>query len=236
MPLEARGNFFFFVFSFCFCLYLTFFKSLPTVFLSPIRSDLVNFVHTNMAKNHRQAYAVSDLAGHQTAAISWGTGRAVSRIPRVPGSGTSRSGQGAFGNMCRKGRMFAPTRQWRKWHRKVKTSEEEACGVCCYESFLLLLFCFVLFCFFFFFFFFFRSLLLLIVLLFCLLFLIDLFFVFRSTRTRSATPSPRRWPPVLCPLWFWLAVTASSKLRKFLWLLPILPSTVSRAQRMPSSC
>jgi hypothetical protein len=24
--------------------------SLPTVFLSPIRSDLVNFVHTNMAK------------------------------------------------------------------------------------------------------------------------------------------------------------------------------------------
>jgi large subunit ribosomal protein L4e len=94
------------------------------VFLSPIRSDLVNFVHTNMAKNHRQAYAVSDLAGHQTAAISWGTGRAVSRIPRVPGSGTSRSGQGAFGNMCRKGRMFAPTRQWRKWHRKINKNQK----------------------------------------------------------------------------------------------------------------
>lgn len=77
-----------------------------------------------MAKNHRQAYAVSDLAGHQTAAISWGTGRAVSRIPRVPGSGTSRSGQGAFGNMCRKGRMFAPTRQWRKWHRKINKNQK----------------------------------------------------------------------------------------------------------------
>lgn len=98
--------------------------SLPAVFLAPIRSDVVNFVHTNMAKNNRQAYAVSDLAGHQTAAVSWGTGRAVSRIPRVPGSGTSRSGQGAFGNMCRGGRMFAPTRQWRKWHRKINKNQK----------------------------------------------------------------------------------------------------------------
>jgi large subunit ribosomal protein L4e len=75
-------------------------------------------------RNHRQAYAVSELAGHQTAAVSWGTGRAVSRIPRVPGSGTSRSGQGAFGNMCRKGRMFAPTRAWRKWHRKINKNQK----------------------------------------------------------------------------------------------------------------
>lgn len=45
-----------------------------------------------MAKNHRQAYAVSAKAGHQTAAESWGTGRAVSRIPRVPGGGTHRAG------------------------------------------------------------------------------------------------------------------------------------------------
>jgi len=42
----------------------------------------------------------------------------VSRIPRVGGSGTSRNGQGAFGNMCRKGRMFAPIRIWRRWHRR----------------------------------------------------------------------------------------------------------------------
>jgi len=44
-----------------------------------------------MAKNKRQAYAVNSKAGHQTAAESWGTGRAVSRIPRVPGGGTSRA-------------------------------------------------------------------------------------------------------------------------------------------------
>ena len=55
--------------------------------------------------------------------MSWGTGRAVARIPRVPGGGTSRSGQGAFGNMCRGGRMFAPTKVWRKWHKKISTNQ-----------------------------------------------------------------------------------------------------------------
>lgn len=72
---------------------------LPAVFKSPIRPDIVNFVHTNMAKNKRQPYAVSRKAGHQTSAESWGTGRAVARIPRVRGGGTHRSGQGAYGNV-----------------------------------------------------------------------------------------------------------------------------------------
>lgn len=92
---------------------------LPMVLQCPIRADIVQFVHTCVAKNHRQAYAVSVQAGHQTSAASWGTGRAVARIPRVSGGGTSRSGQAAFGNMCRGGRMFAPTKVFRKWHVKV---------------------------------------------------------------------------------------------------------------------
>jgi len=81
-------------------------------------------VHTNMSKNKRQARCVSRLAGHQTSAESWGTGRAVSRIPRVPGGGTHRAGQGAFGNMCRGGRMFAPTKTWRRWHRHVNIGQK----------------------------------------------------------------------------------------------------------------
>jgi len=98
--------------------------ALPGVFRAPIRPDVVNFVHQNIAKNSRQPYAVSDLAGHQTSAESWGTGRAVARIPRVRGGGTHRSGQGAFGNMCRGGRMFAPTKTWRRWHRNVNLSQK----------------------------------------------------------------------------------------------------------------
>lgn len=97
--------------------------TLPAVFKTNIRPDIVTFVHTSMNKNKRQAYAVSAKAGHQTSAESWGTGRAVARIPRVAGGGTHRAGQAAFGNMCRKGRMFAPTKTWRKWHRKINVNQ-----------------------------------------------------------------------------------------------------------------
>ncbi|KAI8999228.1 ribosomal protein L4 domain-containing protein [Gaertneriomyces semiglobifer] len=96
---------------------------LPELFKAPIRADVVRFVFTNMNKNKRQAYAVSPKAGHQTSAESWVTGRAVARIPRVSGGGTHRAGQAAFGNMCRGGRMFAPTKTWRKWH--VKTNQNQ---------------------------------------------------------------------------------------------------------------
>ena len=78
--------------------------AVPGVFLAPIRADVVQFVHTQMRKNKRQPYAVRTrdgatgvnmAAGHQCAAASWGTGRAVSRVPRVKGGGTHRAGQGA---------------------------------------------------------------------------------------------------------------------------------------------
>ena len=98
--------------------------ALPAVFTAPIRNDIVHFVHCNISKNRRQAQGVKTVAGHQTAATSWGTGRAVSRIPRVGGSGTHRSGQGAFGNMCRGGHMYAPLKIWRKWHRKVNQTQK----------------------------------------------------------------------------------------------------------------
>ncbi|KAJ1642698.1 60S ribosomal protein L4B [Coemansia erecta] len=97
---------------------------LPAVFTAPIRPDLVQFVHKNMAKNRRQPYAVKQQAGEETSAESWGTGRAVARIPRVGGSGTHRSGQAAFGNMTRGGRMFAPTKVWRKWHVRTNTNQK----------------------------------------------------------------------------------------------------------------
>merc|ERR1719408_98135 len=51
-------------------------------------------------------------------------GRAVARIPRVPGGGTHRSGQAAFGNMCRGGGMFNPTKVWRRWHRRVNVTQK----------------------------------------------------------------------------------------------------------------
>jgi large subunit ribosomal protein L4e len=96
---------------------------LPAVFLAPIRPDVVNFVHTNMNKNNRQAHGVDERTGMQHSAESWGTGRAVARIPRVSGGGSSAAGQGAFGNMCRGGRMFGNLKTWRKWHRKINVNQ-----------------------------------------------------------------------------------------------------------------
>ncbi|CAH8594746.1 unnamed protein product [Schistosoma rodhaini] len=96
---------------------------MPAVFTTPLRLDLLNFVHDQMRKNSRQPYAVSSKAGHQTSAESWGTGRAVARIPRVRGGGTHRSGQGAYGNMCRGGHMYAPTKTMRRWHRKINIQQ-----------------------------------------------------------------------------------------------------------------
>ncbi|KAJ2474034.1 60S ribosomal protein L4B [Coemansia sp. RSA 2131] len=98
--------------------------ALPSVFTAPIRPDLVQFVHKNMAKNRRQPYAAKQQAGEETSAESWGTGRAVARIPRVSGSGTHRAGQAAFGNMTRGGRMFAPNKVWRKWHVRTNSNQK----------------------------------------------------------------------------------------------------------------
>jgi large subunit ribosomal protein L4e len=39
--------------------------AIPAVFTSPIRPDIVQQVHTGIAKNKRQPYAVSQKAGHQ---------------------------------------------------------------------------------------------------------------------------------------------------------------------------
>eukprot|EP00747_Dinoflagellata_sp_TGD_P124177 gnl/TRDRNA2_/TRDRNA2_173953_c0_seq55.p1 gnl/TRDRNA2_/TRDRNA2_173953_c0~~gnl/TRDRNA2_/TRDRNA2_173953_c0_seq55.p1 ORF type:complete len:401 (-),score=95.96 gnl/TRDRNA2_/TRDRNA2_173953_c0_seq55:74-1276(-) len=97
---------------------------MPPVLASGLRPDLVRYVHKNMSKNKRQAYAVYAKAGYETPAESWGTGRAVARIPRAPGGGTHRAGQGAFGNMCRGGGMFCPTKIWRRWHRRVNVTQK----------------------------------------------------------------------------------------------------------------
>lgn len=97
--------------------------ALPHVFSAPLRHDIVTFVHDNLSCNTRQAHGINFFAGMKTSSLSWGTGRAVARVPRMRGSGTNRSGQGANGNMCRAGRMAHPLRVWRRWHRKVNLKQ-----------------------------------------------------------------------------------------------------------------
>lgn len=103
---------------------------LPEVFKAPIRSELVSAVQDRVMRNSRQPYAVDPLAGMRHSAHSWGTGRALARVPRVSGGGTQRAGQGAFANFCRKGRMASPTSILRRWQRKTnKTTRRHAAAM-----------------------------------------------------------------------------------------------------------
>merc|ERR1719296_734352 len=104
---------------------------MPSVLTSPLRPDLVRYIHTAVSKNKRQAYAVTPRAGYETAAASWGTGRAVARIPRVHGGGTHRAGQAACGNQARGGGMFCPTKIWRRWHRRVNVTQKRHAVATC---------------------------------------------------------------------------------------------------------
>lgn len=91
----------------------------PKVFDIELRPDMVMKTFACVNQNSRQPYAVSPNAGMQHSAESWGTGRAIAKVPRVKGSGTRRSGQGAFANFARKGRMAHPTKTHRRWHKKT---------------------------------------------------------------------------------------------------------------------
>ena len=97
--------------------------SKPAVFDVELREDLVSRVHSLISNNSRQAYAVSPEAGMQHSAESWGTGRAIARVPRVKGGGTNRAGQAAFANFCRKGRLAHPTKTDRRFHKKSSLNE-----------------------------------------------------------------------------------------------------------------
>jgi len=97
---------------------------MPEVMSVPIRLDIIRFVHDNMARNRKQPHGQYPMAGYEQSAVSWHAGRATARVPRVNGSGTRRASQGAFCNMCRKGRMFAPTKIYRKWQRVINVQQK----------------------------------------------------------------------------------------------------------------
>lgn len=92
---------------------------LPKVFFTPIRSELVVSVQNRIKRNTMRPYAVDPEAGMRHSAHSWGTGRALARVPRISGGGSRRAGQGAFANFCRQGRMASPTSVLRRWQRKT---------------------------------------------------------------------------------------------------------------------
>lgn len=56
---------------------------LPSVFDEEYRPDLIKRAVLAAQANRLQPYGPSDLSGLKTSALSWGTGRGVSRVPRI---------------------------------------------------------------------------------------------------------------------------------------------------------
>eukprot|EP00028_Trichosphaerium_sp_Am-I-7-wt_P011944 CAMPEP_0168518768 /NCGR_PEP_ID=MMETSP0405-20121227/6909_1 /TAXON_ID=498012 /ORGANISM="Trichosphaerium sp, Strain Am-I-7 wt" /LENGTH=412 /DNA_ID=CAMNT_0008539163 /DNA_START=34 /DNA_END=1272 /DNA_ORIENTATION=+ len=98
--------------------------AMPDVLRAPIRIDIVRMIHRCLRLSLRQPTAVHHSAGMDVSAESWGTGRAVSRAPRVHGGGTHRAGQVAFAPFARGGRMFKPKRLWKRWRRMTPKNQK----------------------------------------------------------------------------------------------------------------
>lgn len=82
--------------------------SLPEVFQTPFRPDIINRIFVATISHHKQPQGVNEKAGKRSNAESSGTGRGISRVPRVRGSGTSAANQGNFVPQARGGRQAFP--------------------------------------------------------------------------------------------------------------------------------
>ncbi|MHA1232395.1 MAG: 50S ribosomal protein L4 [Candidatus Helarchaeota archaeon] len=95
----------------------------PQVFTTAIRPDLVKRAFLVCLTSRIQPKGTDPMAGKRTTAESWHAGRGVSRVPRVKGSGSRRSQQGAFIPGTVGGRTAFPPRVEKKIKEKINKKE-----------------------------------------------------------------------------------------------------------------
>jgi large subunit ribosomal protein L4e len=100
---------------------------LPGVFSTPLRPDLVQRAWWILHSHGLQPYGRDPMAGERTSAETGNppTGRGVSRIPRVKGAGSSRSGQAGGVASTVKGRLPHPPRSEKVIYRKINVKEKK---------------------------------------------------------------------------------------------------------------
>jgi len=97
--------------------------TLPSVFLTEYRPDLIRRVFVALQSHSFQPKGRSPTAGKKTSAVSWGVGRGVSRVPRVKGERYSRAGQAAGIAGVVKGRVAHPPKTEKRIHKRVNKKE-----------------------------------------------------------------------------------------------------------------
>ncbi len=98
--------------------------TLPPIFDTPIRFDVIKRAVLAIASAKRQPYGTDPYAGKRTTAESWGVGRAVARVPRVKGRGYAAASMGAFAPMTVGGRRTHPSTAEKKWKQKINKKEK----------------------------------------------------------------------------------------------------------------
>jgi large subunit ribosomal protein L4e len=100
---------------------------LPSAFSTPLRPDLVQRAWWILNSHGLQPYGRDPMAGERTSAETGNppTGRGVSRIPRVKGAGSGRSGQAGGVASTVKGRLPHPPRSEKVIYRKINVKERK---------------------------------------------------------------------------------------------------------------
>ncbi len=90
---------------------------LPPIFSLPVRKDLIRRAFLSEFTARLQPKGRDPLAGKRTTARSWGVGRGIARVPRLP------NGTAAFISFARGGHAAFPPRPDRRIHERVNKKE-----------------------------------------------------------------------------------------------------------------
>jgi len=93
--------------------------TLPAVFSTPLRPDVIKRAVLAIQSNRRQAQGRDPMAGKRTSAESRGTGLGIARVPRVKGGG----GRAAFAPSTVGGRQPHPPRSEKKIVKSLPKKE-----------------------------------------------------------------------------------------------------------------
>jgi large subunit ribosomal protein L4e len=95
---------------------------LPKVFDTEVRGDLIKRAVISLQSHRLQAYGPNWFSGKDTSAFSFGTGRGLSKIPRVTGGGPAR-GRGSIVPQAVGGRRAHPPVTERVLSKKINKKE-----------------------------------------------------------------------------------------------------------------
>ena len=90
---------------------------LPEVFSIPVRKDIIRRAFHSAFTARLQPKGRDPLAGKRTTARSWGVGRGIARVPRIP------TGRAAFISFARGGHRAFPPRPDRRIHEEINRRE-----------------------------------------------------------------------------------------------------------------